>query len=147
MSKLENTLYSQMHMLSMSDGNTFPMPVREFHPCWCCEHPRREHRNDVLGPYCMGCVLLSPETCHHVYSKPRNYRCDFAWPGQRVVVEVEGGVWTQGRHTRGSGFIKDMEKYNALTEAGWSVYRVSQREITSGKALRIIERALAVVTS
>jgi len=42
----------------------------------------------------------------------RRWRLDFAWPGQLVAVEIEGGVWSRGRHTRGSGFIGDCEKYN-----------------------------------
>lgn len=147
MSALEDALYGQMHMLSIAEGSTFPMPVRELHPFWCCEHTRREHGRDVSGPYCLGCVLLPPEVCHHVYRKTRDFRCDFAWPEQRIILEVEGGVWVQGRHTRGSGFTKDLTKYNLITEAGWTVYRVSQREITSGEALNIIARALEAAQS
>ena len=37
---------------------------------------------------------------------------DFAWPGAKVALEVEGGTWTHGRHNRGVGMEKDAEKYN-----------------------------------
>lgn len=42
-----------------------------------------------------------------------------------IAIEVEGGAFTRGRHTRGAGFIGDMEKYNAATSMGWRVFRVT----------------------
>ena len=127
-SKLEAELYESMRLLSMTEQG-FPMPVREYHPMWCCEHLKRTH--DVLG------MKLG-----HRYWRGRAWRCDFAWPDRRLIVEVEGGVYTQGRHVRPSGFTKDLEKYNALTEAGWKVLRFSRREVTSGEALNVIQRVL-----
>lgn len=72
----------------------------------------------------------------------RKWRFDFAWPAQRVALEVEGGVWTGGRHTRGAGFIADCEKYNHLAIAGWVVLRVAVNHIKSGQALSWIQRAV-----
>lgn len=59
----------------------------------------------------------------HRFHPVRKWRFDFAWPEHRVALEVEGGVWTGGRHTRGSGFVKDVEKYNAAGRLGWIVLR------------------------
>jgi len=53
----------------------------------------------------------------------RNWRFDFAWPKQMVAVECEGGIWAQGRHTRGKGFEDDCIKYNRATADGWRVFR------------------------
>ena len=58
----------------------------------------------------------------------------------KIALEVEGGVWAQGRHTRGAGFMKDIEKYNEANHLGWTVYRVSTNQVTSGEALKLIER-------
>lgn len=144
-SELEEALYGQMRMLSMAEGSTFPLPVRELHPFWCCEHRKAEHAKAKTKErwWCFGCASSdSGAPIIHEYRRERDWRVDFAWPEQRLILEVEGGVWTEGRHTRGSGFTKDVEKYNALTAAGWTVYRVTQREVNSGEALRIAERAL-----
>lgn len=72
----------------------------------------------------------------------RRWRLDFAFPELRLGIEVEGGIWTQGRHTRGTGYEKDLEKYNALTLAGWRLLRFSGKAIRSGEALRVVLNAL-----
>jgi len=46
-----------------------------------------------------------------------------------IGVEIEGGVWTRGRHTRGAGFIKDCEKYNHAAAMGWRVFRFTKETI------------------
>lgn len=53
----------------------------------------------------------------------RRWRFDHAIPEHKIAIEVEGGIWTGGRHTRGAGYIKDMEKYNRATVEGWRVLR------------------------
>ena len=63
----------------------------------------------------------------------RDWRFDFAWPHYLVegmdrggvAVEIDGGTWTRGRHTRGAGYRGDCEKLNAATSLGWAVYRVT----------------------
>jgi very-short-patch-repair endonuclease len=53
------------------------------------------------------------------------HRIDFAQVGTKVAIEIEGGIWTQGRHTRGEGFEADCLKYNRLTMEGWAVIRLT----------------------
>jgi very-short-patch-repair endonuclease len=78
--------------------------------------------------------------------KPRNWRFDFAFVRQLIAVEVEGGVWSNGRHTRGSGFVADTEKYNQATLQGWRLLRYTPDAIESGQAVREIEQMLKVVS-
>ena len=53
-----------------------------------------------------------------------DWRLDFAWPEYRIALEVEGGVWSRGRHVRGRGFLEDVRKYNCLAAHGWTLFRV-----------------------
>jgi len=58
----------------------------------------------------------------------RKWRFDFADPHGKVAVEIEGGAFSGGRHTRGAGFIADCEKYNAAILMGWRVFRFATKE-------------------
>jgi len=72
----------------------------------------------------------------------RRWRFDYAWPEQMLALEIEGGVWSGGRHVRGKGFLGDMEKYNAAALAGWRVLRVTPGQLVDGSAARLVRRAL-----
>jgi hypothetical protein len=60
----------------------------------------------------------------HRFLHTRRWRFDFAHIQTLTAIEIEGGTWTLGRHTRGSGFVADAEKYNAAAVAGWTVFRL-----------------------
>ncbi len=68
----------------------------------------------------------------------RMWRNDFAWPDHKLALEIEGGAFTKGRHTRGAGFIKDMEKYNQLAMQRFYLIRVTPSEIQNGRAAELI---------
>jgi hypothetical protein len=59
-----------------------------------------------------------------------------------VALEVEGGIWVGGRHTRGLGFVKDIEKYNEAQLLGWIVLRCLPNELGSVTTFDIVRRAL-----
>lgn len=71
----------------------------------------------------------------------RCWRLDYAWPDHKLALEVEGGVWTGGRHTRGAGFLRDMEKYNALAVAGWRLLRCTPADVRGLKVLAVVKDA------
>ena len=87
--------------------------------------------------------LPAPEQ-EYRFHQARKWRFDFAWPEKQLAVEVEGGVWTDGRHTRGDGFEKDAEKYNAACEAGWTVLRYTPKYLRNGEAIEQVRRMLEV---
>jgi len=70
----------------------------------------------------------------------RKWRADFHLIGKKILVEVEGGIWSGGRHTRGKGYIGDMEKYNAAVMLGFQVIRFSTDQVKSGHAIQQIEK-------
>jgi very-short-patch-repair endonuclease len=73
----------------------------------------------------------------------RRWRFDAAWPDLSVAVEVDGGAFVGGRHVTGTGFEKDAEKMSTAAAMGWRVLRITPRMIEDGRALRLIEEALA----
>jgi len=85
--------------------------------------------------------LPEPER-EYRFHPPRRWRIDAAYPDQRVAIECEGGVWSNGRHTRPSGFVRDMEKYNQLALDGWRLLRFTRKMVDSGEAVQMIAEAI-----
>lgn len=75
------------------------------------------------------------------FDPKRKWRFDFALPFEKIALEVEGGVWTGGRHTRGSGFVKDMEKYNRAAVLGWRVLRCVPDDLCTMDVLEMLKEA------
>lgn len=65
----------------------------------------------------------------------RRWRFDFSFPESKIAVEVEGGVHTNGRHNRGAGYEKDLEKYNEAVKLGWRVFRYTTGQVDKGTAI------------
>ncbi|MDV7383513.1 DUF559 domain-containing protein [Acinetobacter baumannii] len=70
----------------------------------------------------------------------RKWRADFLITGTKILIEVEGGIWSGGRHTRGKGYLGDMEKYNEAAMMGFTVLRFSTEQVKSGVAIKQIEQ-------
>ena len=75
----------------------------------------------------------------------RQWRFDYAWPDQKVALEVEGGFFKKdgGRHSRGAGARKDMEKYNAAVLDGWKLLRVMPDQLNNASTLQMLRTVLA----
>jgi len=76
--------------------------------------------------------LAAGMVAEYRFAPPRRWRFDFAWPdGARLVaVELDGGAYTQGRHTRGAGYEADCRKLNAAAVLGWRVLRFTSGMLT-----------------
>lgn len=64
------------------------------------------------------------------FNPTRKWKLDFAWPAQRVFVETDGGVFSQGRHNRPQGHIDDATKRNDATFLGWVGFTLCTGELT-----------------
>lgn len=73
----------------------------------------------------------------------RRWRFDYAIPEYRIALEVEGGVWTGGRHTRPQGFLGDIEKYNTATLMGWRVFRTTPYDLLRTATLNLLKSAIS----
>jgi very-short-patch-repair endonuclease len=82
----------------------------------------------------------------HKFHVARKWRIDFAWPEYQVGLECDGGVFTQGRHTRGSGWLKDTEKLNAAAAMGWRMLRCTPDQLNTPEMFTVIRAALSTIT-
>ncbi len=82
---------------------------------------------------------LVPEREFYFHPK-RQWRFDFAFPANKLAVEVEGGV--NGKHQRIGGFEGDCFKYGEAAVLGWRVIRVTTNMVMSGAAIDMTLRAL-----
>ena len=72
----------------------------------------------------------------------RKWRADFHIPGTNLLIEVEGGVRSGGRHVRPQGYINDTEKYNEAAKLGFVVLRFDTETVSRGTAINEIESYL-----
>lgn len=90
------------------------------------------------------------------FSPARKWRFDMAWPrifypniiirgyGEMpsLAIEVQGGIWTRGRHTRGAAMLKEWEKLNEAAALGWRILYVQPNELCRSETAKLIKRAL-----
>lgn len=80
----------------------------------------------------------------------RNWSFDFAWPKDKVAVEIHGGSYMQGRHNRGFQQAKDFEKHNEATRMGWRVLYFNTEMIGlvgKGKIYDCVQTTAEVLTN
>lgn len=68
----------------------------------------------------------------------RRWRFDFALAEYKLAVEVEGGTYARGRHTRGGGYAEDCIKYAEAVCLGWRVLRFTTDQVEDGTAMKYI---------
>ncbi len=83
---------------------------------------RRHDYADDLAWYIERAAIPQPER-EFRFAAPRRFRFDFAWPDERIALEVDGGRWLPGggRHASDG----DYEKLNIAAGMGWRVLRVT----------------------
>lgn len=104
---------------------------------------RKVKKIDLFPLACVKYGLPEP-VAEYRFDAKRRWRIDYYFEhnGRRVGVEVEGGVWTNGRHTRGKGFVADMEKYNAAQSVGIAIVRVTPGNLLKSETFDLIKKTL-----
>lgn len=72
----------------------------------------------------------------------RKFRWDFAWPDAKVALEVQGSIWTRGAHGRGTGIMRDHEKFNLGCCLGWRLLQCVPKDLCTLTTIATIRRAL-----
>lgn len=88
-----------------------------------------------LWEMCGGPALVTELRFH----PDRRWRFDFAHEASKVAIEINGGIWSNGRHVRGTGYLNDREKVNAATALGWRVFELGTGQVTPDNVQAIVE--------
>ena len=91
---------------------------------------RTEAQRVAFKVLCRAAGLPLPAT-EYVFHDGRRWRFDYAWPEQRVAIEVDGGLFVGGAHVRGARVMKTHEKLNTAATAGCRIlYCVPKHSLT-----------------
>lgn len=69
----------------------------------------------------------------------RKWRVDYLHLPTKIIIELEGGVFSGGRHVRSKGFIEDAFKYNAASLMGYRLIRIGTGMVTPNYLQQIID--------
>lgn len=76
------------------------------------------------------------------FDESRKWRFDFAWPEWKIALEVQGGLFTNGRHSRGAALLKEHEKLNAAAMQGWKVLYTIPDNLCMAETVDTIKTAI-----
>jgi very-short-patch-repair endonuclease len=91
------------------------------------------------GEVCLAAALAADPlpgwdlTPQYPFDPTRKWTLDFAWPSQKLAVEVEGA-----RHRTFKGQRDDSEKFNEAVRQGWRVLRFPADQVTTSKASAMV---------
>lgn len=84
---------------------------------------------------CTGLEAVSEYKFHPT----RKWRFDYCILSEKIAIEVEGGIFTRGRHTRGVGYKNDLLKYNEAARLGYRLIRVTPDLLLTSYTIKLIE--------
>lgn len=98
------------------------------------------------------------------FHNERRWRFDLSWKGctcsgqfkegsscgmgclenVRVALEIQGGIFIQGRHSRGAALLKEWEKLNEAACDGWRILYCQPKDLLTKQMADTIRRALCL---
>jgi len=93
-------------------------------------------------------IVLAWFAQHKLYPEPefkfhptRKWRFDFLFPN-KVALEVQGGLFSGGRHSRGASLLKEHEKLNNAAVLGYRVLYTIPQMLCMQETLDTIREAI-----
>ena len=102
--------------------------------------PKRKSEAQICMESALRELGLRFET-EYRFAPPRKWRFDYACcVGTNIplAIEIHGGVFISGHHTRGQGFEDDREKMNHAQVLGWDVLEFTTNQVLRGHARQTI---------
>jgi very-short-patch-repair endonuclease len=79
----------------------------------------------------------------HIMPTKRRFRADFLCPTLKIMVEINGGVFVNGRHTRGGGgYETDLIKLNLAQMNGFKVFQFTYQMLEKGELNNLVNEYL-----
>lgn len=123
-------------LLAMFEEAGVPGPVFEYR-----FDAKRRWRFDIAWPSAGGASDEGRVTGDELGKDSGNSK-RLITPHLSLALEVQGGIWTGGRHTRGAALLGEWEKLNAAACAGWRVLFVQPRDLMKRSTVELVKRAL-----
>lgn len=86
--------------------------------------------------------LRIPYWRQYRYVPGRQFRADFGIPERKLLIEVQGGVFSRRAHGSITGVLKDNERLNQATLQGYRVLRFTPDEVMDGRAKETVAQCL-----
>ena len=106
---------------------------------------RNGYNPKIVLAYFASCRLPRPRI-EYRFHRERKWKFDFAWPDQQIALEVDGGIWSYGRHNRGSGITKTWEKENTANLLHWHIFKCEPKTLCTRQTTEMIRAALSYET-
>jgi len=72
------------------------------------------------------------------FKDDRKWRFDFVLPDYKLAIEIQGGIYIMGRHSRGRELENEYEKFCEAVLLGWYIMPFTPRMVTKGIAIAYI---------
>lgn len=96
-------------------------------------------KRDAFMLLCVAHGLPKPEAEVTGLIPQRRFRVDYLFREARLVVEKNGQIWKKGGHSSGTGLLRDYEKNNLLTLAGYRVLTFTPQQLDSGDCMELLK--------
>ncbi len=100
----------------------------------------KKSKEAQITAYCQNRGLPVPYF-EYPFHPTRNWRFDMLF-SDWLAVEVQGGLFVQGRHSRGAALLDEHEKLNEAVIAGFAVMFCTPQDLETGAIYALVERAL-----
>ena len=95
----------------------------------------------MFSQLCVAAGLPEPVP-EYQFASPRKWRFDWALVNEKIAIEIQGGIFTGGRHVRGPSLLKEMEKLNAAACIGWRIIYLTPQQFNSGHGVGLFLKAI-----
>ena len=76
-----------------------------------------------------------------IMNTKRRFRADYLCPNLKLIIELNGGQWVNGRHNRGGkGYENDLTKLNLAQRNGFQVWQYTYEMISRGELKKDLEQ-------